>query len=126
MKKPKINWKKVGQLVKATDKSVLEKVIGIIDGHSIFDPKAFTELGLSEEIVSAFLQEHESGDNHKEQIANNSGVIVDSMRGVYGLQLLEFIASTFKVSSWKNGRGFRAAHLSEQLLEVFNVPTAVG
>ncbi len=42
---------------------------------------------------------------------------VEAMLGVYGMDLLEFIAGVFDVTSWKLGRGSRQQHLTEQLLE---------
>ncbi len=41
------------------------------------------------------------------------------LTGINGLELLEFIAGVFDVSSWKMSRGSRAAHLEEQLVEKF-------
>jgi hypothetical protein len=112
----KVDYEKLRNEVKTMDKEVLKKVVTSVDGHTIYDPKKFTEAGLSKNLVSAFTRVHESGSHPKEQITSQ-GKVVDSLGGVYGLQLLEFIAGCFDVSSWKMGRGSRADHLSEQLVE---------
>ncbi len=114
-----MKWDKLREKVNATDKAVLTKVIQSIDGHTIYDPKQFTELGLDGDIVAAFTKTLRSGNTPKETIFDDDGRKVASLKGVYGLDLLEFIAGTFGAESWKMGRGSRAAHLTEQILEQF-------
>ena len=111
----KTNWEKMRELVKATDKDTLKKAI-LVDGHTIYKPEKFLDAGLDASIVKAFTKIHESGEHPKEQISTAAGP-VNVLEGVYGLSLLEFIAGCFGVDSWKMGRGSRAAHLAEQLVE---------
>lgn len=111
----KMNWEKIRATVKATDKAVLREAIKV-DGHTIYDPAKFTDAGLDKSVVTAFTKKLQSGANYKEQI-HVDGKVVESLTGVHGLDVLEFIASVFDVSSWKMGRGSRAEHLCEQLLE---------
>lgn len=111
----KTNWEKVRATVKATDKEVLKKAI-MVDGHTIYEPRKFLDAGLDASIVKAFTKIHESGSHPKEQISTDAGP-VNALEGVYGLDVLEFIAGVFDVSSWKMGRGSKAGHLVEQLLE---------
>lgn len=112
----KLDWDKLREKLKATDKGILSRVVGSVDGWTIFDPKQFTELGLDPEIVEAFTKNHKSGSHPKEQISVEGKGVVSSLKGVYGLELLQWIADVFGVSSWKMGRGFRAQHLQEQLV----------
>jgi hypothetical protein len=113
----KTNWEKIRATVKATDKAVLRESIKV-DGHTIYKPEKFLDAGLDASIVTAFTKKLRSGDHPKEQIHVN-GEVVESLTGVYGLDVLEFIASVFDVSSWKMGRGSRADHLAEQLVEIW-------
>lgn len=108
-------WEKLRETVKNTDKEVLKKAI-LVDGHTIYDAKKFLDAGLDAGVVAAFTKRHFSGDHPKEQISTDAGP-VEALNGVYGLDVLEFIASCFDVDSWKMGRGSKAAHLVEQLLE---------
>lgn len=117
----KINWEALREKVKATDKAVLKAVVNSVDGWTIFAPKHFLDNGLDAEIVKAFTKEIESDfSSPKGTIFDANNRPVQSVTGVYGLSLLEFIASTFGVDSWKSGRGFRANHLAEQLTALFD------
>jgi hypothetical protein len=111
------NWEKAKAKLLATDKEVLKKAI-MVDGHTIYMPEKFTDAGLDASIVKLFTKIHESGSHSKEQISTAAGP-VKALEGVYGLDLIEFIASCFDVTSWKMGRGSRAAHLAEQLVEIW-------
>lgn len=111
-----MNWEKLREKVKATDKEVLKAVVSCIDGHTIYDPKCFLDKGLDKDVVAAYTKVHKSGDTPKEVISTKEGPVA-ALKGVYGLYLLEFIAGCFDVNTWKMGRGSRADHLSEQLLE---------
>jgi len=108
-------WEKLRKLVKDTDKEILRQVVSV-DGHTIYDPQKFLDLGLDKVIVEAFTKKLRSGDTPKEVIYQGDREVA-SVTGVYGLELLEFIARVFDVDSWKMGRGSRAAHLTEQLME---------
>lgn len=119
----KVDWDALRETVKNTDKAVLTKVCQSTDGHTIYASKHFTEAGLDQSVVDAFTKTLHSGKG-KEQIYKG-GEPVESLKGIHGLQLLEFIASTFGVDSWKMGRGSRAAHLTEQLVECNFTPKKV-
>lgn len=114
-KKVEIDWEKLREKVKNTDKEVLKKAI-LVDGHTIYMPEKFTDVGLPAEVVEAFTENMKAGEG-KEAIFDNNGNPVKSMKGIHGLRVVEFIASCFDVSSWKMGRGSRASHLIEQLQE---------
>lgn len=122
-KEVKVNWDALRETVRTTDKAVLTKVVQSTDGHTIYLPKHFTEAGLDQSIVVAFTKTLRSGQG-KEQIYKG-GEPVDTLTGIHGLQVLEFIAGCFGVDSWKMGRGSRAAHLAEQLVECNFTPKEV-
>jgi len=134
----KVDWEALRETVKNTDKAVLTKVVQSIDGHTIYEAKHFTEKGLDESVVNAFAKTLKSGKGQELpqspwpftivppgghgncpvwRVCDNNGVAVKSIKGVYGLDLLTFIANVFGVDSWKMGRGSRAQHLAEQLVE---------
>ena len=123
-KATKFDWDALREIVKNTDKQLLGNVCRSIDGHTIYDPKKFTEVGLDKNLVVAFTKVLCSGTG-KEQIYDSSGEAIEGLVGVYGLELLEFIARTFGVESWKMGRGSRAAHLNELLVECNFTPKEV-
>lgn len=97
---------------------VVEKIIDVIagDGHTIFDPKAFLEEEIPKEIVDRFTVVHKSGDTPKSKIFGDHGVY-ESLRGVYGLDMLQGIAEQLNLSGWGHltGRGFRARRVTEVL-----------
>lgn len=111
----KINWEQLREIVKNTSKDVLKKAV-MVDGHTIYTPEKFLEAGLDASIINVFTKKLRSG-NHPKETLYVDGQQVQSLTGVYGLELLEFIASCFEIDSWKMGRGSRAAHLAEQLTE---------
>ena len=114
-KKAATNWEKLRETVQKTDKEVLKKAI-MVDGHTIYDAKKFTDAGLDAEVVAAFTEEMASGQG-KQAIYDNDGNLVKNIKGVHGLRVVEFVASYFDVTSWKMGRGSRVEHLREQLVE---------
>jgi len=117
----KTSWENVRELIRSTPKKVLKKVIKKIDGHTIYSAAHFTKLGLSEEIVVPFCKMNKSdGSDLKYQIFGKDGKLLRELEGVWGLRLLEFIATTFEVYSDKEGRGFRANDLIEKLKKKFS------
>jgi hypothetical protein len=117
---PKTNWKKVAELVKSTPVDALKKAIDV-DGHSIYDPSKFIEAGLDPVVVEAFTEVQKSDGTPKGTIFSRDWEILPTLKGVYGLNLLEFIAQQFGVTSDKMGRGFRAADLQKQLLAKWSI-----
>ena len=89
---------------------VLFDVAELCDGHTIFKPEAFTDLGVPSELIEQFTQEFESNtDSYKETIFDDHGKIVPKLRGVYGLDVIESINRELGLQSPnKFGRGFRA------------------
>lgn len=109
----KTDWKTVCENVKSMAPATIWDAIKIIDGHTIYDPSQFDAFG--PKIVKNFTQKLKSEDNYKGQLHDNDGKEVDTLTGIYGLDLLEFIAGIFQVNTRKHGRGSRADDLLCQL-----------
>lgn len=97
---------------------VVQKILGVVDGdgHTIFDPKAFLEEGIPQEIVDRFTVVHKSGHTPKSKIFGDRGVY-EAVCGVYGLNMLQDIAEQLGLKGWEHlaGRGFRARAITEVL-----------
>lgn len=89
----------------------------ICDGHTIFDPKAFTEVGVPQELVDRCTNVYESDfSNPKETISGPDGRPVNQMRGIYGLDALSSMIRDFDIEApVKFGRGFQAQVWKEAL-----------
>ena len=114
----KKNYEALKEKVKSTSKDVLRQVVNSVDGHTIYAPKKFTDLGLDPEIVEAYTRVHESG-NHPKEMISAGNTVLPSLQGVYSLNLLQFIAGAYGVDSNKLGRGSRATDLAEQLCKLW-------
>lgn len=82
----------------------------ICDGHTIFEPQAFLDVGVPQELVDRCTNIYESDfSNPKYTISGPDGKPVNQMRGVYGLDVLDSMIRDFKiVSEPKFGRGSQA------------------
>ena len=109
------DYQKLVALIRQTDPQIILRVAGRCDGHTIFKPEAFTDLGLAPEIVEAFTHTHKSDGSPKGSIFVG-GQAVQSLKGVYGLDLLEFLAQALDVK-YRGclGRGFQAAAIQQAL-----------
>lgn len=115
-KKKKTDWVAIANLIKGMDRKVLLESISDLDGHSLYKPQKFSKL--PPEVVEAFTETIESDTSDpKTTIFNDRGEALAYVHGIYGLRLVEFIAQTFGITSWKLGRGSRYYHLLEQLQE---------
>src|SRR5579862_1914037 len=105
------------QVVREMDPQVILKFAAPCDGHSIWVPDALVRLGLNPELVRAFDRLHmASATNPKWGFEGPSGAQVEACKGVYGLELLDFICEAFGIpSAPKSGRGAIARWDSEQL-----------
>ncbi|CAN5621281.1 hypothetical protein BH10PLA1_BH10PLA1_17180 [soil metagenome] len=109
----------VGQ-VRGSDKEVLLRAAGLCDGHSIVDPKAFIEAGLPATVVDHVTRTHKSDGSPKGTIFV-SGQPVPELRGVYGLDLLRFLADALGVQYRSAiGRGFEAQNIQSALHQHFH------
>ena|SRR5579871_57610 len=93
------------------------------DGHSIFKPQAFLEAGLPGEIVQHVTRKHGSDGSPKGTIFVD-GQAVDALIGVYGLDLLRFLAAALKVEYRSAlGRGSEARNIQSALQAHFQEQT---
>ena len=97
--------------------SVVLAAADICDGHTIFNPEAFSEVGVPQELVDRCTDTYESDfSNPKYTISNPDGKPVNHTRGVYGLDMLESMIRDFGiVTDTKFGRGFQARLWQEAL-----------
>ena len=111
-------------LLKQTDPRAILKAAALCDGHTLFKPEAFIEAGLPEELVKSLTTTHRSDGSPKGTIFVN-GQPVTSLEGVYGLDVLRFIAQVFGIDyPSKIGRGFQAQALYHAIHQHFsNVKT---
>jgi hypothetical protein len=116
--------KDVGNAIRALDREVVLAVVKVVagDGHTIFDPKAFLDAGMPEDLVKHFTNEYKSDRSHpKATIFGRNGEIIDKMEGVYGLPLIESLAANLAgFRSSKMGRGFACRDCCEALREHFS------
>jgi hypothetical protein len=90
---------------------VLKEVAELCDGHTIFNPAAFTEAGVPQELVDRYTDTFESNlADYKQTIFDNkTGAAVTQMRGVYGYDVLSGIVRELSLPyEPKLGRGFQA------------------
>jgi hypothetical protein len=82
----------------------------LCDGHTIFEPQAFLDVGVPQELVDRCTDTHESDfSNPKYTISGPDGKPVNQMRGIYGLDALSSMIRDFGiVCPAKFGRGSQA------------------
>lgn len=96
------------RLIRYTDPAVLWRITTMCDGHGIIDPRKLIEAGLDEQAVGYFTETLKSDGTPKGTIFVD-GQPVESLDGVYGLRLLEAIASALDVTYQSfMGRGYQA------------------
>ena len=96
----------------------LSEALAICDGHSIFDPKDFHML--PEYVRDHFSKVCESeppSKNPKRTIYLEDGSTAKELYGIYGLDLIESVAKAHHIHTVKNGRGFRANDLKQQITD---------
>lgn len=89
----------------------------ICDGHTIFEPQAFLDVGVPQELVDRCTNIYESDfSDPKYTISGPDGKPVNQMRGVYGLDMLDSIVRDFNLpTATKFGRGSQAQVWKEAL-----------
>jgi hypothetical protein len=93
------------------DPAVVVRVADLCDGHTIYKPEAFTNVGAPPAIVAQHVQCYESNPSDaKETIFDADGRALNQVLGVYGLPLIETICDDLGIEyADKMGRGFQAA-----------------
>jgi len=91
------------------------------DGHTLFYPKFFTDMGFDSEFVNKFTHEHESDGTAKGSIVSNSGKRISKVAGVYVLDFAYGVAYDIGADTGpanrKMGRGFQAQELAVAILK---------
>lgn len=110
--------------VKALPPEIILAAANICDGHSIFDPKAFITAGLPETVVAHLTREYQSDGSPKGTLFVH-GQAVKALTGVYGLEMLRFLASVLNVEyRGALGRGFEAQNILAALHQHFQKTAA--
>jgi hypothetical protein len=99
------------------DPKIVLAAADICDGHTIFKPEAFLEVGVPQALVDRCTDIYESNfDDPKHTISGPDGKPVNQMKGVYGLDALESMVRDFALPhDVKFGRGFQARIYQEVL-----------
>lgn len=117
-----MNHKKYQQLVeqvRALPRETILAAANRCDGHTIFKPQAFLDAGLLQAIVDYVTQTYRSDGSPKGTIFVD-GRAVEELAGIYGLDLLRFLAAALGVEyAGAIGRGFQARHIQEALKRHF-------
>ena len=112
----------ISELVSQCDPAAILRAAELCDGHTVFKPDAFLDAGLPGEVVEHCTRTYRSDGTPKGTVFVN-GQPVAELRGVYGLDLLKFLAAALNVDYPSAlGRGFQArairaalkAHLAER------------
>lgn len=119
MKKPE--YQKIIEQVRALPGELILKAAYRCDGHTIFKPDAFLDDGLPQAVVEYVTRRYESDGSPKGTIYVQ-GRSVEQLTGVYGLDLLRFLASALGVKYRSAlGRGFEAQNIQVALKHHFGV-----
>lgn len=122
----KITLDTASRLIRETDPAVLWRVATMCDGHGIINPAALIEAGLPTKAVAYFTETLKCDDTHKGTIFVE-GQPVDELAGVYGLRLLEGIASALGVTYQPfMGRGYQARAIQAALRAHINIEASAS
>jgi len=101
--------------VKQCSPHAVLRAASLCDGHSILAPQAFIDAGLPAELVAHLTTTHRSDGTPKGSIFVD-GRVVEELQGVYGLDVLRFMASALELEYRSAlGRGFEAANIRQAL-----------
>ena len=109
----------VGLLQRCSPDAIL-KSADRCDGHCILDPQAFLSAGLPAEIVAHVTRCHKSDFSDPKATLVANGEAVEEITGVYGLDLLHFLATALGVTYMRAfGRGREARNIQAALHQHF-------
>ena len=107
------------RLLRQCSAEVILKSASMCDGHSILKPEALLTVGLPIDVIHQLTQVHRSDGTHKGTIFVN-GEPETELTGIYGLDLLRFVAGALGVEYRSAlGRGFEAQNIRSALHEHF-------
>jgi hypothetical protein len=113
------SYRKLVDLARALPGDTVLAAASRCDGHTIFKPEAFLADGLPKEIVDHVTRSHGSDGSPKGTIFVE-GQPVHELTGVYGLDLLKFLAGALAAPyERKIGRGSQAQAIQSALRQHF-------
>ena len=91
------------------------------DGHGIYHPQYYYDMGLPKKFVDQYNENYQSGNTHKSTIYKD-GKTLESADGVYNLSILEGICSLLDLSTecMFQGRGRIAEVLVGRIRQSLN------
>ncbi len=96
------------------------RAASLCNGHSILKPEAFTDAGLPAAVVEHMTRKYKSDGSPKGTLFVN-GQPVKELTGVYGLQMLRFLAVALGVEYHETiGRGSEARNIQAALKQHFD------
>ena len=105
--------------VRQLSPEVILKIAGMCDGHGILDPRALVDAGLPQEVARYHTRTFQSDGSPKGTIFVE-GRPVQELEGIYGLFLLEYLATVLGVRYRECiGRGSQASAIQEALRQHF-------
>ena len=109
------DYQKLIEQVRALPAETILAAADQCDGHTIFKPQAFIDVGLPQSVVDHCTTTHSSDGSPKGTIFVE-GHPVKELSGVYGLDLLRFLANALGVDyAAAIGRGFEAWNIQTAL-----------
>jgi hypothetical protein len=106
-------------MVKQCGPETILRAASLCDGHSILKPEAFIEAGIPTAVVEHMTRMYRSDGSPKGTIFV-AGKRVKQLRGIYGLAMLRFLASTLEVEYRESfGRGTEARNIQASLHQHF-------
>lgn len=112
--------RRLADLIRQCDPAVLLRAAGLCDGHSIMAPNAFLDAGLPAAVVDHLTRSYKSDGSPKGTIFV-AGQPVKELCGVYGLDVLRFLAQSLGVEYRSAiGRGFEAQNIQTALHQHFD------
>lgn len=106
------------QTWKDLPRELILKAANSVDGHTIWKPSKFVDMGIPAALVATVTYAHKSdmSNGPKGMIFDPDGNVFASCAGVYGLDLLRAICADFKVEYRQcMGRGFQAQAMQAAL-----------
>lgn len=113
------DYRKLIADVKALPPETVLAAADLCDGHTVFKPEAFLTAGLPAPVVTHLTRTYRSDGSPKGTLFVN-GEPVAELAGVYGLDLLRFLAGALDVEYARAlGRGFEARNIQDALRRHF-------
>ena len=113
-------YQRIVDQVRALPKEMILAAAYRCDGHTIFKPQEFLDAGLPQAVVDHVTHTYKSDGSPKGTIFID-GQPVKQLAGVYGLDLLRFLAAALGVEyADAIGRGSQAQHIQAPLKRHFD------